>query len=225
MNKERSSFLQFAPKIHVKIKQMSDPFLYTLADPKQLTAMFNGIWMHGHNQPRVAMVGRSNVGKSSLINALMTSKVARVSATPGKTRAIQFFQWKDAGVILADLPGYGFASRSHDERGLWAKLIEGYFKKDPILKGVLLLLDSRMGPTDSDLEAMEFLCNQGKAILPVFTKTDQLKTQSDRSRRTREAIAALEASGFPFLEPIWLHLKDAKALQILRKRVQAEDWI
>ncbi|MEG2939291.1 MAG: ribosome biogenesis GTP-binding protein YihA/YsxC, partial [Oscillospiraceae bacterium] len=101
--------------------------------------------------------GRSNVGKSSLINKLCTRKaLARVSSTPGKTTTINFFSLgKDT--TLVDLPGYGYAKRSHEERIRWANLMEHYFKSDRNIKLVLLLIDSRHKPSDEDFGMLEFL--------------------------------------------------------------------
>ncbi|MEG0914060.1 MAG: ribosome biogenesis GTP-binding protein YihA/YsxC [Oscillospiraceae bacterium] len=122
--------------------------------------------------------GRSNVGKSSLINKLCTRKaLARVSSTPGKTTTINFFSLgKDT--TLVDLPGYGYAKRSHEERIRWANLMEHYFKSDRNIKLVLLLIDSRHKPSDEDFGMLEFLSETESPFMVVLTKTDKLnKTQ------------------------------------------------
>src|SRR4051812_39537425 len=87
-------------------------FLITLGDASQIPGMFTGMHLKGHNEPRIAMVGRSNVGKSTLINALLERKLAQTSNEPGKTRAIHFYRWPGAKKIIADLPGYGYARAS-----------------------------------------------------------------------------------------------------------------
>jgi GTP-binding protein len=208
----------------VKCREMPEAFLYTLQDPKQLTGLFQGLWFRGRSEARIAMVGRSNVGKSTLINRLAGSRIARVSNTPGKTKAIQFFLWQDAGTIIADLPGYGFAKRSSHEKSSWASLIRAYFKADPNLRGAILLLDSKVGPTASDLEAIEFLHDMKTPWLPVFTKFDQLKTQSERMKRKSEVTKIFEAIGINIEQAIWYHQKDLKAIEQLKAAVQEESW-
>src|SRR4051794_28175973 len=98
-------------------------FLLTLAAVTQFPGLFNGPFLKGHRQPRIIMVGRSNVGKSSLINSLLKTPLAQTSNQPGKTRAIHFYLWGDAGKIIADLPGYGYARTAKTERNRWEELI------------------------------------------------------------------------------------------------------
>jgi GTP-binding protein len=140
----------------------------------------------GKDLPRVAMVGRSNVGKSSLLNALTQAKLAQTSATPGKTQKIHFYNWPEVPCVLVDLPGYGFAVKSHEEREIWRKLIEGYFQRDKNLQCLLVLLDSRHGPTPIDEEALAYFETLGLRLIWVMTKADQIRTQSDRVKRVRE---------------------------------------
>lgn len=155
-------------------------FIWTFADPSQ-------VWnMHPFPQLQVAMVGRSNVGKSSLINALLKTKVARISAEPGKTRAIHFYFWKELNRIVADLPGYGFAKTSKDERNAWMKLIDVYLKQESRRVVILLLWDARHAPLESDIEALNYFSSVGMSIGVVATKVDQLKTQSERHKRRKE---------------------------------------
>lgn len=194
----------------------TNPYIITLADPAQLPNLIKGKFLQGYAQSRVAFVGRSNVGKSSLINALMQEKVARVSATPGKTRAIHFFVWQKANRIIADLPGYGFAKRSKEEQRSWSVLLDSYFAHEEALEVVLMLFDSRHGPTDSDLEALEFFSLKGVPIQIVMTKFDQLKTQSDRAKRKKEVLQSL--SGFELDESqiTWVSINDQKSIERLR---------
>ncbi len=166
-------------------------YLITLADPTQLSGLFRGIFLKGYREPRIAMIGRSNVGKSSLINALFGAPLAQTSKTPGKTKAIHFYLWREAGKIVADLPGYGFARRAHSERKKWEILIHQYFKTEENLDRALVLLDARHGPTEVDREAIEFLSLRGIPVTFVFVKSDTLKTQAERAQRSKETKAVL----------------------------------
>ena len=133
------------------------------------------------------MVGRSNVGKSSLINALVRQQLARTSATPGKTRLANFFRVRRGTVpafYLVDLPGYGYA-RGGDASALeFRKLTEAFFGR-PGARGVLLLVDSRHPGLESDLEAWDWLGKQPVARGIVGTKVDKL-TRAERTRNARE---------------------------------------
>ncbi|SHN49797.1 ribosome biogenesis GTP-binding protein YihA/YsxC [Desulfovibrio litoralis] len=139
--------------------------------------------------PHLALVGRSNVGKSSLLNCLAGRKsLAKVSASPGKTRSINLYQghdYKGIPLLLADLPGYGYAKCSHSERESWRKLIEYYFDNAQGLKGLILLLDSRIAPQDSDKEMARYALNRGMFLVPVLTKVDKIN-QRERSLRQNE---------------------------------------
>ena len=124
--------------------------------------------------PEIAFAGRSNVGKSSLINTLINrKKLALTSSAPGKTRMINFYSIND-DLYFVDLPGYGFAKVSKKERERWKILIESYIKKSAHLKGIVQLIDSRIGPTELDLEMISWLMHVNKPILIVATKTDKL---------------------------------------------------
>jgi GTP-binding protein len=192
-------------------------YILTLADPAQIPELFKDKFLKGHAQSRIAFIGRSNVGKSSLLNALLKEKVARVSATPGKTRAIHFFTWKGPNKIVADLPGYGFAKVSKEEHSAWSKLLEHYFLADKNIEVLLMLFDSRHGPTDADLEALRFFGSKGIPIQIIMTKTDQLKTQSDRHHRRVEVEAALAELGIPPSSVYWVSIHDQKSLDFLRR--------
>lgn len=149
--------------------------------------------------PQVAFSGRSNVGKSSLINRLLgrtRTHVARVSGTPGKTREINFFQVRatgDAGPIefyLVDLPGYGYARVSKELRERWRPLIEGYLRDNPELLGVVQLIDARHGPTRDDLQMVAFLEAAAIPTLFVLTKIDKL-SKRERSQLVAEIVGRL----------------------------------
>lgn len=132
------------------------------------------------DKPEVAVVGRSNVGKSSLINAIFKKSVAKVSATPGKTRLINFFSFSDQ-LYFVDLPGYGFASVSKSERLNWQKMIEEYLLNRENLKLVIMLVDSRYPPTQLDFLMKEWLESYDIPYIIVATKADKLN-QSEKSK-------------------------------------------
>jgi GTP-binding protein len=125
--------------------------------------------------PEIAFAGRSNVGKSSLVNALTGRKtLARVSNTPGRTREINFFRLGDR-LMLADLPGYGFARASKEQSERWGNLIFEYLRGRPQLRRVILLVDSRRGLLENDIEVMTLLDRAAESYQLVLTKTDKLK--------------------------------------------------
>lgn len=139
--------------------------------------------------PEVAFIGRSNVGKSSLLNALVGRKgLARVSATPGKTTLLNAYRLPT--FYLVDLPGYGFARASHDARRRYRALLMGYLLKRPTLAGVAWLLDVRHDPSESDLDIQELLVESGRPVLAVLTKADKLGRGAQRAR-ARTIAAAL----------------------------------
>ena len=123
----------------------------------------------------IAFAGRSNVGKSSLINALTGRKtLARTSNTPGRTQQINFFRLQDA-LMLADLPGYGYAKASKTEIRRWTRLIFDYLRGRPSLRRVCLLIDARHGLKDSDIEVMKDLDEAAVSYQIVLTKCDKVK--------------------------------------------------
>jgi GTP-binding protein len=146
--------------------------------------------------PQVAFSGRSNVGKSSLINRLLgrtKTPVARVSQQPGKTQEINFYRVEaDAGTFcLVDFPGYGFAKVSKSLRNRWGPLIQGYVERSIELAGVAQLIDIRHGPTPDDLRAIEYLTQREVPVLFLLTKADKLK-RSQRAAAIRQSLDALE---------------------------------
>lgn len=125
-------------------------------------------------QPEICFAGRSNVGKSSLLNKLLNRKnIARVSAKPGKTVTINFFRLEN--VRLVDLPGYGYAKVSFDEKRRWSELMEYYFNSDRNIKMVVQLVDMRHKPTEDDLGMLSFLMESGYPFAVALTKSDKLK--------------------------------------------------
>ncbi|HYW51288.1 MAG TPA: ribosome biogenesis GTP-binding protein YihA/YsxC [Gemmatimonadaceae bacterium] len=142
-------------------------------------------WRPEPQLPEIAFAGRSNVGKSSLLNALVKRKAfARVSRTPGRTRELNFFRVNEK-FMLVDLPGYGYAKISKERKAAWRPLIASYLHNSPYLRGVVLLLDVRHDPTSDDRIMLETLGDIGVPTLIALTKVDKLGAQS-RGKRVRE---------------------------------------
>jgi GTP-binding protein len=132
--------------------------------------------IHDEPGPQIALAGRSNVGKSTLINCLAERKnLAKTSSSPGKTRSINFYWVSPDNFYLVDLPGYGYARRSKQERQQWSRLVNAYLQASTGLKGVVVLLDSRISPQKLDLEMVSFLSTSGISLIPVLTKIDKCK--------------------------------------------------
>ena len=136
--------------------------------------------------PEVAFLGRSNVGKSSVINTLVDAKLARTSSTPGRTRSINFFEVRWPGkprpeVIFADLPGYGYAKLSREISQEWPKFIEPYLNERPTLALCLALVDVNVPPQDSDRQLLDFLNASGREFLVIATKSDRLSNNQLRN--------------------------------------------
>lgn len=145
-------------------------------------------------KPQIALSGRSNVGKSSLINSLLCRKsLARVSSAPGKTITVNFYDI-DKKLYLVDLPGYGYARRSQESKKSWSSLTEDYFLKNPsedALRLVLQLIDIRTGPTDDDIMMINFMVENEIPFEVVATKTDKLSKS-----QLATALDALEKTVF-----------------------------
>ena len=129
--------------------------------------------------PEIAFLGRSNVGKSSVINSLVGTKLARTSSTPGRTRSINFFEIRWPGkprpeLIFADLPGYGYAKISREISQEWPKFIEPYLNERPTLALCVALVDANVPPQQSDRQLLDFLSASGRNFLLVATKSDRL---------------------------------------------------
>jgi GTP-binding protein len=149
-----------------------------------------GGWRPETTLPEIAFAGRSNVGKSSLLNRLIRRKAfARVSRTPGRTREINFFE-VNRRFVLADLPGYGYARISKERRAEWRPLIENYLRRSPMLRGVVQLIDVRREPSDDDLQMLDFLSDVGAPTIVAITKVDKL-SKSAASARVAEITESL----------------------------------
>jgi GTP-binding protein len=151
-------------------------------------------WRPDSSLPEVAFAGRSNVGKSSLLNTLVRRKsFARVSRTPGRTREINFFRINN-GFVLVDLPGYGYARISKEKKAEWRPMIESYLRRTTQLRGIVLLLDIRREPSEDDRAMLDFLAQTEVPTLVALTKLDKLSKAAGRARVTEIARAlALEA--------------------------------
>ncbi len=169
--------------------------------------------------PEIAFLGRSNVGKSSLLNAIVGEKAAKVSSTPGRTRAINFFELKDerrvGRIVLADLPGYGFAKISKSISAEWPKFIEPYMSAREELKFCICLVDSNIGVQESDLVLLEWLRSAGRDFVVVATKVDRLSGNV----RTRNLLALKK--GLEVDDILAVSAKTSYGLKELWARVEA----
>lgn len=160
-------------------------FATSAVDPRQFPAP---------SLPEVAFLGRSNVGKSSVLNSLVGEKIARTSSTPGRTRMINFFEVRRPGkpapeVIFADLPGYGYAKASRSEIAEWPKFIEPYLQEREPLALCVSLIDANVPPQQNDTQMIEWLRHVGRPFVVVATKADRLSGNELRNslRKLQEA--------------------------------------
>lgn len=171
--------------------------------------------------PEIAFLGRSNVGKSSLINSLVGSKIARTSSTPGRTRGVNFFEVRWPGkprpeLIFTDLPGYGYAKMSREISQEFPTFIEPYLQERPSLALCLALVDGNVPPQESDRRLFEFLAAAGRRFLIVATKTDRLSGNqlSNSLRRLSEEfqhgqVLAYSAKTGQGREELWREIRSA----------------
>lgn len=174
--------------------------------------------------PQVAFSGRSNVGKSSLINALLGRKsLARVSSAPGKTITVNFYDI-DNKLFFVDLPGYGFAKRTLEDKKVWSALTDGYFTANPnidLLKLVLQLVDSRIGPTKDDEMMLDFMNQSGIPYIVVATKSDKLNATERKKSTELLSSHPLIAEGTPIL--FFSSLKNEGKAEVWREISAATD--
>lgn len=184
-------------------------FVSSAAEPRQLP----------RSDAEVAIVGRSNVGKSSLLNALAGRKdLARTSKTPGRTQLLNSFVHRDGGTLV-DLPGYGYAKVSATERAAWRKRMERYLVERDALVMTLLLVDGEVGPTKLDQEVLAWLRERGVPFTVVATKHDKVRS-SQRHRRRRELAAGCDVDP---KEVVWVSA--VKGVNLDRLRDLVRGWL
>ncbi len=175
--------------------------------------------------PEIAFLGRSNVGKSSVINALVGAKMARTSSTPGRTRAINFFELRIAGkprpeLIFADLPGYGYAKISREISAQWPSFIDPYLTGRPTLALCVTLVDSNIPPQESDQQLIDFLTASARPFLVIATKSDRLSgnqlgnaLRALKERHPAARILPFSAKTGAGKEDLWQEIR--KAAEVL----------
>ena len=186
-----------------------------------MAAATNAAYFPAPTLPEVAFLGRSNVGKSSVINTLVGTKLARTSSTPGRTRSINFFEVRWPGkprpeVIFADLPGYGYAKLSREISQEWPKFIEPYLNDRPTLGLCVVLVDANVPPQQSDRQLLDFLTSSDRDFLLVATKSDRLSNnqlQNALRTLTQEYPAArllpFSAKSGAGREELWKEIRQA----------------
>lgn len=175
--------------------------------------------------PEIAFVGRSNVGKSSIINALTNRrKLAKVSQTPGKTRLINFFEINNNELYLVDLPGYGYAKVSKTEKASWGNTIETYLNNRDELKRVVLLVDSRHKPTADDIQMHEWIKFYGYDEVIIATKSDKLSNNELRKSEKiiRDALKLSKEDDLYFFSAVNKKGKDELIDKLFGPLVESE---
>jgi GTP-binding protein len=168
----------------------------------------------------VAFVGRSNVGKSSLINALANqTRLAQTSKTPGRTRLLNLFELADGSGAVVDLPGYGYAAAPGNLRKQWPKMIEGYLLEREQLVNTLVLVDGEVGPTKLDVTMLEWARGHELPFTVVATKHDKVKSSKREKRKTDLA----EGCGLPKSEIVWVSAAKGTGIEKLQGLVRA--WL
>ena len=168
--------------------------------------------------PEIALAGRSNVGKSSLLNKLVGKKIAHVSSSPGMTRSVNFFSvTAPEPFVLVDLPGFGYAARSKNERGGWAQLIESYIEHREELALVVHLIDIRHGLLAKDRELQEWLSALGVPILCVFTKADKIA----KTKRRGLISGYLDKKIFSWGLPLACSIEEPETIEALKAQIES----
>lgn len=185
-------------------------FIKTAIWPKDYPVLRN---QQGTILTEIAVAGRSNVGKSSLLNHLFRSRhLVKTSTTPGKTQALNFFTWND-DLTFVDLPGYGYASVPHSIRKQWGPMVQAYLESRESLKLILFLMDIRRVPNDDDRQFIEWVAHQKKAMIVVFTKVDKVN-QTEKNKNTQRILAELGAGNIHYV--YYSVPKDQGRLELIR---------
>jgi GTP-binding protein len=170
-------------------------FIKTAIEPKDYPVLRN---LSGTIMPEIAVAGRSNVGKSSLLNDLFQAKgLVKTSSVPGKTQALNFFTL-DHSLAFVDLPGYGYAKVPLAIRKQWGPMIQNYLEKRESLKVILFLFDIRRIPGEEDRQLMEWVATHHKAMILVLTKVDKVN-QSERVANTRQILTAFNTGNLHYV--------------------------
>lgn len=197
-------------------------FVISAADARQFPA---------EALPEIAFLGRSNVGKSSLLNSLAGEKIARTSSTPGRTRTINFFELRRAGrprpeLLFADLPGYGYAKLPREVTAEWPRFIEPYLTQRDALALCVALIDSRVRTQESDVQLVQYLRSTGRALQLVATKTDKLSGNESVLALKRiaqdfqtESVIAYSTKTGAGRDALWNAIWTATGAEITGKRV------
>jgi GTP-binding protein len=196
-----------------------------MTSPKILSAEYS-LSVHAPDQcpagvlPEVAFLGRSNVGKSSLINCLLgRKKLVRTSSKPGCTRALNYF-FINQGWYFVDLPGFGYAAVSRELKANWGSLVMEYLGERPSLSTVVFLQDGRRRPGSEELFLWEFLQARGRRVIPVLTKADKLKA-GERRRQMRDFVGPLAPFGVEARDVIWFSALTREGRDQLWERILA----
>ena len=172
--------------------------------------------------PEIVFSGKSNVGKSSLINKVLNRKsLARVSATPGKTGTINFYNL--TGVRLVDLPGYGYAKVSQSEKRRWAELVEGYLQSDRNISMIVQIIDMRHTPTQDDIHMIQFLLDQEPPFVIVATKSDKLKVMARQKQLEVLTEFLQDGEGEPIAELIPFSSQTGEGVDVLKGYINEID--
>jgi GTP-binding protein len=177
-----------------KIEWKNTIFVKTAVEEKEYPMVKND---RGDPLPEAAVVGRSNVGKSTLLNSLFKTPLVRTSSTPGKTQHLNFFT-VDKTLSFVDLPGYGFAKVPTQIRREWGPMILEYLNSRPSLQMILFLFDIRRTPAQEDLDLMEWIAKAGKGVILVLTKVDKV-TENEKRKLTDQILKGFDVPGLHYL--------------------------
>ncbi|WP_033161155.1 ribosome biogenesis GTP-binding protein YihA/YsxC [[Mycoplasma] collis] len=169
---------------------------------------------YNHSNYEICFIGRSNVGKSSLLNALANQNIAKISSVPGKTKLINFFENNDKNIIV-DLPGYGYAKMSKKDNEIMLQMLYDYFKDRSQLKTVFLLFDTRIGLQNIDLNTLKFLSELNRKVILVGTKIDKL----NQSQLAKIKTLLEKEKKYQY---IFVSSKNKKNIQILNEIINNE---